>query len=48
MDFFKYLKDLKIENFRVLGQLIKSFYGQIFWTEFMPSNTFYLMRVING
>ena len=47
-EFLKYLKDLKIENFRVLGQLIKSYYGQIFWTEFIPSNTFCLMRVING
>ena len=46
-DFFKYLKDIKIENFRVLGYLIRSYYGQILWTEFIPNNIFCLMRVID-
>ena len=45
--FFEHLKDIKIENFRVLGDLIKSYYGQIYWTEFIPNNIFCLMRVID-
>ena len=48
MDLLKNLQDLKIENFRFLGNLLKSYYGKIFWSEFIPNNTFYLMRVING
>ena len=47
-DLLKHLQDLKIENFRFLGNLLKSYYGKIFWSEFIPNNTFYLMRVING
>ena len=46
-DLLKNLQELKIENFRILGNIIKSYYGQIFWSEFLPNNTFYLMRVIN-
>ena len=48
VDLLQHLQDLKIENFRVLGNLIKSYYGQILWSEFIPNNTFYLMRVLNG
>ena len=47
-DMIKRLIDLKIENFRILGTLIKSYYGKIIWCEFIPNNTFYLMRVINS
>ena len=48
VDLLQHLQELKIENFRILGNLIKSYYGQILWSEFLPNNTFYLMRVING
>ena len=48
VDLLQNMQELKIENFRVLGNLIKSYYGQIFWSEFIPNNTFYLMRVINN
>ena len=48
IDLLQHLQELKIENFRILGSLIKSYYGQILWSEFIPNNTFYLMRVING
>ena len=48
VDLLQHLQELKIENFRILGNLIKSYYGQILWSEFIPNNTFYLMRVING
>ena len=44
---FNNLKELKIENFRILGSLINSYYGKIFWSEFIDNN-FYLMRVINN
>ena len=48
VDLLQHLQDLKIENFRILGNLLKSYYGQIFWSEFIPNKNFYLMRVING
>lgn len=48
IDLLQCLQDLKIENFRILGNLLKSYYGTILWSEFIPNNTFYLMRVING
>ena len=44
---FSKIKELKIENFRILGSLINSYYGKIFWSEFILDNNFYLMRVIN-
>ena len=47
-DLLNNLQELRIENFRILGNIIKSYYGQIFWCEFLPNNTFYLMRVINA
>ena len=48
IDLLQHLQELKIENFRILGNLLKSYYGKILWSEFIPNNTFYLMRVING
>ena len=48
IDILEHLSELKIENFRILGNLLKSYYGDILWSEFIPNNTFYLMRVING
>ena len=48
MDLIDHLDELKIENFRILGNLLKSYYGRIFWSEFIPNNNFYLMRVINS
>lgn len=47
-DLIKSLIDIKIENFRVLGSLLKSYYGKILWCEFIPNSTFYLMRVVNN
>ena len=47
IDLLQHPQDLKIENFRILGNLLKSYYGQIFWSEFIPNKNFYLMRVIN-
>ena len=48
IDLIKHIQEIKIENFRALGKLIKSYYGQIHWCEFIPNNTFYLMRIINN
>ena len=46
---FKNLKEIKIENFRILGSIINnSYYGEIYWSEFIFNHTFYLMRVINN
>ena len=47
-DLIKSLIDIKIENFRVLGSLLKSYYGKMLWCEFIPNSTFYLMRVVNN
>ena len=45
---FKKTNEIKIENFRILGDLLsKSYYGKIIWSEFILNNTFYLMRVVN-
>ena len=43
IDLLQHPQDLKIENFRILGNLLKSYYGQIFWSEFMPNKNFYLI-----
>ena len=48
IDLLKHLQELKIENFRILGNLITSYYGQILWSEFILNKTFNLMQVING
>ena len=48
MNSFKNPNEIKIENFRILGNLLsKSYYGKIIWSEFIFNNTFYLMRVVN-
>ena len=47
-DLIKSLIDIKIENIRVLGSLLKTYYGKMLWCEFIPNNTFYLMRVVNS
>ena len=38
VDLLQHLQELKIENFRILGNLIKSYYGQILWSEFLPES----------
>ena len=48
MNSFKNPNEIRIENFRILGDLLsKSYYGKIIWSEFILNNTFYLMRVVN-
>ena len=45
---FKNPNEIKIENFRILGDLLsESYFGKIIWTEFILNNTFYLTRVVN-
>ena len=46
---FKNPSEIKIENFRILGDLLShSYYGKIIWSEYLLNNTFYIMRVINN
>ena len=46
---FKNQNEIKIENFRILGDLLShSYYGKIIWSEYLLNNTFYIMRVINN
>ncbi len=42
------LKELKIENFRSLGILSYSIYGQVFLCEFIPNGSYYFMRSYNS
>ena len=42
------LKELKIENFRALGILCNSIYGQVFLCEFIPNGSYYFMRCYNS
>ena len=42
------LKELKIENFRLLGILSYSIYGQVVLCEFIPNGSYYFMRCYNS
>ena len=42
------LKELKIENFRLLGILSYSIYGQVNLCEFIPNGSYYFMRSYNN
>ena len=42
------LKELKIENFRLLGILSYSIYGQVNLCEFIPNGSYYFMRSFNN